>query len=239
MNITLALTYYDNPDMLRKQLMYWQEYGKDLADKVNIIIVDDGSPNHPAKEVLYDAEPLNIDISLYRIKQDIFQNVAGARNLAFTKSSNRWVWNIDMDHVISYKSMGNLLDMHLESGCYYQPYRFRMLDMEHSEPMDRHSDTFIMERDLFWEVGGYNEDYIQYYYNGSLSLFRRQLKRSALSIELGNVWTLYFGPGVIADASPLNGSEKKKLEFHGIVDAMMNSKTKNNPLRFDWEEIEL
>ncbi len=126
--ITLVLTYYDNPLMLRKQLEYWRKYPEN--NNVQIVIIDDGSPNNPAEKVLTKGLFLgNIDVSLYRIKEDIFQNTVGARNLGFTQAPEGWVFNLDMDHIVPSESMENLLQQldGLCPSCYYVPDRRVML----------------------------------------------------------------------------------------------------------------
>ena len=85
---------------------------------------------------------------------------------------------------------------------------------------------------MFWNIGGYNEDYIKYYYNGASGMFRQQLKRRYKDrVELENVWTLYFSPFVIEDASPI---EKRNRRRGLTVD-----EKPTNHLRFEWVKIML
>ncbi len=225
--ITIATTYYDNPLMLTEQIKYWLEYPDHVKEKVKIIVIDDGSPNYPAEDYL-QGHKLHID--LIRIKQDIFQNTVGARNLAFTYADG-WVWNIDLDHVIPWQSMEEVLNMQLDPNKYYIPARRGMLDNGSHIPMGRHSDTFIIDKALFWQARGYNEEFVEYYYNGPVSLFRESLKRFAEMVELDKVHVLYFAPEIIPDASPLDGKEKKKSQYDARL--LYPHKT----LKFDYERV--
>lgn len=229
--ITIATTYYDNPLMLREQIQYWNAYPDHVKEKVKIIVIDDGSPNHLAEMTLKDLE-LGIDICLVRIEQDIFQNTVGARNLAFTYADEGWVWNIDLDHVIPWQSMEEVLNTQLDPNKYYIPARRQMNENRSHTPIHRHNDTYIMTRELFWEARGYNEEFVEYYYNGPISLFNTSLKRIAEKVELYKPYVLYFSPEIIPDSSPLVGKEKKKLKNY--------REPKNGSweiLNFDYERV--
>ena len=158
--VTLVFTYYEAPNMLREQIKYWVKYPKEIADRVKIIIVDDGSPEKSAEGVFWfflSQIPDYLDISLYRIKENINQNTFGARNLAFTVAKEGWVWNFDIDHVVPADSLLNLLEEGLSPEVCYFPARRIMTSLTKSDPMWRHLDTFIITREMFWRVGGYNE----------------------------------------------------------------------------------
>ena len=237
--ITLVFTYYENPEMLRQQVIYWRGYLKKIADRVKIIIVDDGSTNYLAENEFNKFNKYTtlsgLDVSLYRIKEDIYQNTVGARNLGFTQAPEGWVFNLDMDHIVPSESMENLLQQldGLCPSCYYLPDRRAMVNLDEYKNIWRHSDTFIMQRKTFWKIGGYNERYVGYYYNGPCLMFRRAAQRISKQKELENVWTLLFGPDVIGDASPLFNTEKKKLGEH----INYNQYNPIEPLQFNWEQI--
>lgn len=228
--ITLIFTYYECPQMLRKQMDYWSEYPKEVTDNIQILIIDDGSKFLPAKGVLNERQ-MDVDICLLRIKEDIFQNTMGARNLGFHYAPESWIWNLDIDHVVPAESIKALINLELNTLYYYLPARFRMESLSQYEKIFRHSDTFIMTRNMFWSIGGYNEDFVKYYYNGASSIFRRAMAKHGSQIELEDVWTLYFSPFVIPDASPIQKRNRRRgLEVTG--------KPKNH-LRFEWEKIML
>jgi len=227
--ITLVLTYYECPDMLRKQMDYWQNYSKEVTDNIQVLVIDDGSKLFPAKDVLNERET-NVDLCLLRIKEDIFQNTMGARNLGFHYAPENWIWNLDMDHIVPTESIKAVINMELKTSCFYLPARYRMGSLYDYEKMHRHSDTFIMTRKMFWDIGGYNEDYVKYYYNGAAGMFRQQLKRrDEFRVELEDVWTLYFSPSIIEDARPI----QKRNRRRGLT---VSEKPKNH-LRFEWEKI--
>ncbi len=224
--ITLIFTYYNSPQMLRKQMDYWQDY----PEGVKIIVIDDGSKNFCAKDVINERR---IDVELYRIKQDIFQNTMGARNLGFTVAPEGWVFNLDIDHVVPAECITALINYmgFMNRDCYYMPARYRMESLSESEKIHRHSDTFIITRGMFWFTGGYDEDFVKYYYNGAASMFRKVLEKRLKRVELEQIWTLYFSPFVIEDASPIQKRNRK--QGHSIEEIPTNH------LRFEWEKVTL
>ena len=226
--ITLLLTYYECPDMLRKQMDYWQQYPKEITDNIQVLVIDDGSKEFPAKDVLNERET-NVDLCLLRIKEDIFQNTMGARNLGFHYTSESWIWNLDMDHIAPAESIKALLDLELNTTCYYLPARYRMQSLTEYGEMHRHSDTFIMTRKMFWGIGGYNEDFVKFYFNGAAGMFRVAMAKYSTPIELEDVRTLYFSLCIIEDASPI----QKRNRRRGL---RVDDKPKNH-LRFEWEKI--
>ncbi len=236
--ITLVYTYYEAPDMLREQIKYWVKYPKEIAERVKIVIVDDGSPEKSAEGVIgfFSSQiPDYLDIKLYRIKEDINQNTFGARNLAFTLAKEGWMWNLDIDHVVPTESLVGLLNNKLKPNIYYLPNRRIMTTMDYSEPIWRHSDSFIITREMFWEIGGYDEAYTGYYYNGPSYMFRQASIKKFPQYELDNVWTLLFGPNLILDASPLLHEKKTRLQKY-INEYHYQPK---DPLRFEWEEVKI
>ncbi len=229
MKLTLVITYYEAPLMLREQVKYWKDYSKD----VRIIIIDDHSVLYPAKLILNDVD-IEATVELYRIDQDIFQNTFGARNLAFHLADDgEWIWNTDVDHVVPWESIAAFLDMQCNTkGYYYIPAREIVLDTEETKVIQRHSDTFILTKELYWKTGGYDEDLTGFYFNGPATRFRNALKHIAKGVPVNHgVKTLFYSTDLIKDASPISNQEKQR--FIGI--SPFNKKP--SVLKFNWERI--
>lgn len=230
--MTLAFTYYNAPKMLTQQLKYWRMYE---GLPVQVLVIDDGSKEFPAIEILKDCD---LDfVKLVCIDPDIYMNLSGARNLAFSLAED-WVFQLDIDHVVPHRSVKTILTQFKVKEEYYIPDRKRVLKCGGLEPLTRHSDTFVMHKDLFWSVGGYDEVLREYYYSGPCYLFRKSLKRiHTEQVNLDGVFIHFYGNTIISDASPLmQYPEKKKYpkarNYHFSPD-------REKQLLFGWEEVEI
>jgi len=237
MKVTLLYTYYEAPLMLEKQIEYWMQYSVESLYTVDIVVVDDGSSMNPASDIMTKLIPGGFPITLYRIKEDIPQNTVGARNLGFAKALYDWVFNLDIDHVLNRENVNDLADL-VNSGslcgsCYHIPKRKLVTDNSFKDIFS-HSDSFLIKKDKFWEIGGYDESYVGYYHNGPCSIFRRALEKKSTRKDL-DIYTLLFGPDIIADSSPLLNERKQRLKEQINVD----NYNPKDPLRFDWEEVNI
>lgn len=233
--LTITVPYYENPQMLRVQMHYWTEYPKD----VNIVVVDDGSPVRPALDALHNLRLSNL--SLYRINEDIPWNHGGARNLAMAEIHEGWVVMTDIDHVMTIDSVRKLQAMTLNPAYVYYPRRYKAVQ-DHVVDHNPHRDSFILHRDMFWVVGGFDERFSGYW-NGVSRLFRTALKNHAeKNIALTDVSLIVHETDIIPDASTrlgregseydINSNPKLKREFNR---ALRNYKPKDH-LRFTWKK---
>jgi hypothetical protein len=231
--LTITVPYYDNPEMLQEQLKVWKIYPQD----VNIVVVDDGSWMFPALEVLQLAKLQNL--LLYKIIQDIPWNHGGARNLAMAEIHEGWVVLTDVDHIMPVSSVERLQKMTLDKTYVYYPRRYKAIQ-DHVVDHHQHRDSFILHRDLFWEVGGFDERFSGYW-NGVSRLFRTALKNKAkMNIALPDVSLILHEPDNIPDASTklgrkgsvydINSNPTLKKEFNR---ALKKYEPKNH-LQFKW-----
>lgn len=230
--ITLAITYYNAPMMLVEQMREWEKY-KGLP--VRVLLIDDGSKDAPAEIILNNC---GLDfVDLYKIEEDIYMNAVGARNLAFHIAED-WVIQLDIDHIMPVDSLERIINQFKIPDEYYIPNRKRATKLGTRPLLSRHSDSFVLHRDLFWSVGGYDEDLREYYYSGACFLFRQALKRSSAEmVNLEDVYIHFFGSNVIEDASPLLQYPIKE-KYYGTKTYHFKP-DKSNQLQFTWSKVEL
>lgn len=232
--LVFALTYYNCPLMLREQIKYWQEYPDHLVDQMKVILIDDGSMTLPAEKEIKN-NPLKITVELYKIVKDIPNNNFGARNLALHIASVenvKWVLCTDIDHVLPSRGLEGFKELKptLFSSYFYLPARVQK-EQNGEKALSRHSDTYLISPELYWKVGGYDEDYKGYYYNGAARLFRRGLSELAKGIEVDKVYTLFYPSTIISDASPLESVKRKTLK------SFVSKKKDPSVLNFEWERV--
>lgn len=241
--LTLIVPYYRNPRMLERQLQEWELYPPELQ----IVVVDDGSPE-PAGEVLRKANVLLHErLRLFRIKVDIPWNRGGARNLGAHVAQTQWIVHIDIDHVLPAESAWRLLDFEAKEDAWYRFPRWRKGRADATRRKDRippeqefgeihpHVDSYLCTRELYWRVGGYDEDYSGCLGGGNP--FLKQLTAAAeLRILPADIHLHVYTRTEVSDASDLTLSRDSAEYTRRRRMKEMSGRTKPvNPLRFPWE----
>lgn len=173
--VTLALAYYENPGMLRRQLEAIAGLKPWVRELLDMIVVDDGSPDFPAAGPLEDlahaAPPLQHPhetdaayharrrlginrFKLLRMAVDIPWNMDACRNLAVDQAKTSWVLLTDIDHLVPEKTWIKILTASLDPG---HAYKFGRVSEPDMSPYKPHPNTWLMSRDLFDRAGGYDE----------------------------------------------------------------------------------
>lgn len=242
--ITLILPYYRSPLMLLQHLQVIEDY----PPWIWTVVIDDCS-KEPASEIVQKGDP----VSLYRIDTDIPWNREGARNLGAHVAKTDWIIQIDIDHVLPAKCADSLLDFILAvefiGKCrWYRFPRFRVGKADETRkkdaiPQDQeygqikpHIDSYLCTKELYWKVGGYNEDYSGCLGGGGQ--FLKLMKLVAGEPELLpedvylEVHTRYSVPDASVDDLSRDKTEfKRRRKLYG-------SKRAENPLRFKWHMVQ-
>jgi predicted glycosyltransferase involved in capsule biosynthesis len=159
-DITLIQTYYNEPDELLRQLYeYWDRFYTPLK----IILIDDGSQKFPAYDVLRGFKHQDhIDFQLWRVSKDIGFNSHGARNLGAYVAQTNWLLFLDIDYTIPPRDLDYLSKEKLKNHAFYN---FKNIQVEFDAAVKGQVfvsptiNQFLIRKDKFWELGGYNESY--------------------------------------------------------------------------------
>lgn len=228
------MAYYENGTMLDRHMVEWAGYSTECKAKLNIILVDDGSPKDPALSHIKD---VGISIQLYRIKKDIPWNQNGARNLAMTHADKGWCLLTDMDHLLPSNQLKKIFKVDWNLNQAYRPLRVKVDGSEYK----RHPNTYLMTRKSYWGVGGYDESFAGYY--GTDSTFRRRLNRTVKLIDTDHFHFVLYGREDIPDASTNpDRYGRKGTKFYVSHNKKLNLRKKLTPkpiapLNFEWERI--
>lgn len=149
--ITFVYPYYENPVFLGRQLKQWMEYPPELRNNLSVILVDDGSPSHPAEEVL-KAAAVNFRLRLFRIGVDVRWNWLAARNVGM-HYSHGWCLLTDMDHIVPEQTLRAVMFGMLFPNTIY---RFTRREWT-GEKIHPHPNSMLMKATTFWDIGGYDE----------------------------------------------------------------------------------
>ncbi len=194
--LTLVMPFYMNPGQLALQYRNWKAWPGKLKSRLRVIIVDDGSPEGPAANVPrpYGLPPVEI----YRVREDRPWWQHGARNIGAHAAPEGWILLTDMDHVLDPESAAALFKA-MDKGR-LDPSTIYMLDRVEADTglptmgangqPKPHPNSFVVTRETFWRIGGYDERACGQY--GTDRLFRdRAFSRATpghLNIPLTRYW---------------------------------------------------
>lgn len=212
--LSIVMPYYMNPGMLQLQYANWAGWRQDLKDQIEVVLVDDGSPESQAVDVLrYDELPA---IQIWRIVEDKPWNQHGARNLGAKEATGDWLLLTDMDHMLLEKDLERLLGK-LGDLDRSTTYMLDRVEADTGEPtLDRHGkpkphpNSFVMTKDHYWVVGGYDEEYCGVY--GTDGLFKTRAFERGAKGHLKKIRLQRYHRDLVPDASTRTLERKEGRE---------------------------
>lgn len=234
--ITLVFTFFDNPAMLIRQATEWNHYAEEHKKEIAIIVVDDCSRESDAAETLAAVGVRGLTIEVYRVQWQIPWNQDGCRNLAMQRCRTEWAFMTDIDHVLPRDQVHHLLSFRPQRGEYYMPIQLLTDGTSLFRP---HPNSYLMHREDYWSIGGYDEDFAGYY--GSDGNFRGRAKGLGLrEVYTGDFKTVVFRTQDIYDANT-KGLGRKNTAYHVKSCPRLRRKSAGgpyvaqDPVRFEYE----
>lgn len=241
-DLTLVMPFWLNSGMLAKQYEGWAAWPDELKRRFEIILVDDGSPEPAADVPRPDGLPT---LRIYRVLEDRPWHQHGARNLGAHEAEDGWLLLTDMDHVLSMVSAAALM-LRLDRLNSETVYMLDRVEADtgkptlngHGQPKP-HPNSFVMTRELYWRIGGYDEDFCGVY--GTDAYFRERAfrigRRGHLNIPLTRYWR-----DIVPDAST-NGLPRKEGRDPLAKEKILAAKKARGEadvvkvLQFEWERV--
>lgn len=243
-HLTLVSPFYLNSGMLALQYQGWAEWPEKYKRRLKVILVDDGSLE-PAIDV---PRPEGLpDIQIYRVTEDRPWHQHAARNLGAHVADEGWLLLTDMDHVLTAEA-GRSLFKAMDKGR-LDPATIYMLDRieaDTGEPTTDglgnrkpHPNSFVVTRETYWRIGGYDEDFCGLYGTDALFKFRAFsiARKGHLNIPLTRYWR-----EIVPDASTTTLARKEGRE-PGAKDRILREKAERGEadvvkvLQFPWERV--
>jgi len=161
--LTVNLSFYNQSETLIKHIHKWKAFPDNVKEKVSFFIIDDCSKT-PAEEVVKDMDVSGLDISIYRVEEDLYCNIAGARNLGAKECRTEWMLILDMDTLVSSETVVQMLNKAEDSGQGLA-YRFnrRVEDAGHEKHHVVHPAVCLIRKEDYWRAGGCDEDFVGNY----------------------------------------------------------------------------
>ncbi len=165
--IAIVMPYYDNPQMWAYQLRHLCSLDPKIARRIEVIVVDDASPNYAAKDIIEGAVPLAL--SVFRIERDKPWNQDAARNIGVHEATAPYVLVTDIDHIAPAATLQGLLSLKDPARVFSLGRGAHFSDAQ----VAPHVNSFFLSKELYWAIGGYDEDFWGIY--GTDMLFRNRV----------------------------------------------------------------
>jgi hypothetical protein len=159
-DLSLVYTYYNNPLMFLRQVEEWESYPEAIKERLKVYITDDCSTEKPLKKVLQFPE--KIEGHGYYITKKAQWNWIAGRNIGAYNADTKWLLLTDVDHIVSKESIIKIFNQ-LDSLNPNSFYFFTRQDAN-GVVMKNHSNSYLITKELFWKIGGYDENLSGLYY---------------------------------------------------------------------------
>lgn len=170
--VTLIMPYYENPRTLDAHVQRWRDWPALVRSRMRAIIVDDGSPETPASDVLLGIR-MPFPVRLLRIEVDVRWNWLAARNLGFSQAEEGWCVVTDIDHHIPAATALALI-----TGNHMRNIIYRFSRREHTGGViPPHPNSWFLTKHMFWKIGGHDEALSGHY--GTDGEYRRRAAKTA------------------------------------------------------------
>jgi len=230
-NLTIIHTYYNERKLLETQIERWNVYNT----PVNIILIDDGSQQVPAIDVLSEHTLNdNINFSLYRVRKDIGFNSHGCRNLGARLAATDWLVFLDIDYTIQPSDLVRLKTEPLDPNSWYE-----MNAKFHGRGVPYMSlNQFVIPKKLFLEQGGYDESFVPFHMGDRDFLNQLSTNYQKKNLEWLILTCRRGGRKAIVDENaeiPVYDDEKMVFYTRRFYPDKMNKVDRF--VNFDWERL--
>lgn len=243
--LSIVMPFYRNTSMLALQFDAWAAWSKRVHESVEIVLVDDCSPEPAIAVPRPDRLP---PLSIYRVTEDRPWHQHAARNLGAHVAAGPWLLLTDMDHMLPESSAASLLKrIRMGSLDETTTYMLDRVEADTGAPTlgrdgtpKPHPNSFVLTREHFWRIGGYDEDYCGVY--GTDGLFRSRAFKGGNRGHLKRIALQRYWRDIVADASTV-GLPRKEGRDPGAKRAVMEAKAARGEagvvkvLQFDWERV--
>ena len=233
--ITINLSYYNqSKDILIRHINYWKAFPDEIRNLFTFFIIDDGS-KLPAYDLLKDEDLTNIDLHLYRIKEDLICNIAGVRNLGAQETKSPWIMILDMDTCVDYNMAKNIIELAQENLNKTNAFKFNRIipnNPNHLKHLQPHPGVCLIRKKDYWDIGGCEEDLVGHYGHTDPSFFYRAQGKINVHI-MKNIYLIYCDDGE-ADINRDTEHNRRLFEHKKKTNSWSS-----NYIRFNWEKIQL
>jgi hypothetical protein len=184
-------------------------------------------------------------LEIYRVTEDRPWHQHAARNLGAHVAPDGWLLLTDMDHVLTGQNAAALLKRlgKLDPASIYTLHRVEadtgqptINDAGQPKP---HPNSFVLTRELYWRIGGYDEDFCGIY--GTDGLFKQRAFNVGQRDHLKKVALTRYWRDLVPDAS--THAPRKEGRKPGDKKSVLIAKAARGEtgvvkvLQFPWERL--
>ena len=159
--LTLIHPFFGEAKRFELQWKNWLRYSPDNREKLDIIIVDDcGTP--PVHDMITNEmkRDINFNLTVYRVLDDLKWSTPCALNLGLMAAQTSWTLIMDSDCMFDNRQMFHLLNLKPKPDIQYKFKRNRITNNPDWAKNNRYLPcTMLQHKDLFLDVGGFDEDF--------------------------------------------------------------------------------
>jgi len=150
--------YYNDIKRLQIQINNWNQYSKETKNLIELIIVDDHSNEDNKASNIFSE--INLPYKkLFYVHEDIPWNQHCARNIGVKEASAEWIFLNDIDHVLNPYMCNKCIFNHNISNINKLYYNFSRIYISDGQKINSPVNIFLLTKDNFWKVNGYDEDF--------------------------------------------------------------------------------
>jgi hypothetical protein len=222
--MTILYICYNNLEGVQRQILNWSKYPPALRDQLRFILVDDCSD-----EPLNPAVNYPIHLKIARITQRIEWNIPGAKNLGMRLAETDWVFVSDIKHILAPQMAERLVNLEKDPGCVY----FFQRIFDNGKPAPVHTASFLVHKETFWKLGGFDEDFSGHYGWDDIFLLSRMQKHYRI-VQLDSVFLVTWESSRTKDLNR-DGDFNEKMMAQKMREETAGAYRNGPVLRFKWE----
>ena len=228
--ITVNLSFYNQNDVLVKHVLGWKSWSKELKEKFSFCIIDDCSKTK-AIDVLSEIDLSDLNLSIYRVQEDLVCNIARLRNLSAQECKTQWMVILDMDTLISEELASSMIQLcKAPKGSCFKFNRRVPSNPYHPKNNQPHPAVCLLQLEDYWDVGGCEEDLVGHYGQTDPIFWYRA----------SNVLTVHFRSDMYLDYIPEGEAVINRDTSHNQKLFENKRRTHNwstDFVRFKWEKM--
>lgn len=124
--------------------------------RTKIVVVDDCSKDK-RKCVDICSGFKELEISVFRVHNDLPWNHRAARNIGFFESDSGWILAVDIDTIPDLGSFSRALPkLNITEKAFFLVNR---IELGTKKPLGIHHDTYLISKENYWLTGGFDENF--------------------------------------------------------------------------------